>query len=716
MTPNNWFKVRRIDTKHGKHLVLGHYVTIRNKCACVSRSIYQTTNIHQVNMVSYAVHYELNRTHHQETILSDFGSMRLDMTKEQPQVLYVAMATWIPKCNMVTYQSHQQQINSEDVSITEDGQSVQKVLDNSTSNNVDLDSTEQSEGSKVTTEEETSIDHKADSITQDSLDILNISVSSALEVASTPKKVLTPKQLQKKLESEKKKLERQKEREEREKQKNEEKERILAEKQKLKQQKEAEKQKVFEEKQKQLQLKQKEKEVKEEQKRKEREEKEQKRKEKEEKEEQKRRERELEKQKKQQELEERNKEKQREEEKKQKTAALFANFFKKSDGVEREKKIEKNNSTFMPFEIKSDMRLPPIRRKILSDECLNKLDEFIKKQNEDASYLKDLKLGKIKPTISFKTWPDEDSDNDLILLEDDKDLGETICDSTSNVKKMRAKFFLFHENRRPPYFGTWRKKSDIIRPRKPLVEDTKYFNYEEDSDDDWEEEEQGESLDVSGDEDDKDIENEQDDYEVDNDFFVPHGHLSEDEMDDEEDAKLSPESLKQKLKLLKDAFDEDMKSKTHKLKPRSIGCIWINKKGDNIEEGIQRYLQPFAIFHSGPIEIKSRCEIFVSSPDKKKNKTPQELSKEHVLLFFKVIHGSRKKKKLLIEEFLTYMANQGIQVEVSKANLLRYLKQSATYKKCKENGPLKNKYGWFLNDDIKKQYNITLGLDNEDKK
>lgn len=39
-------------------------------------------------------------------------------------------------------------------------------------------------------------------------------------------------------------------------------------------------------------------------------------------------------------------------------------------------------------------------------------------------------------------------------------------------KLYRAKFFKFHENRRPPYYGTWRKKSETVRPRKPFGLDT----------------------------------------------------------------------------------------------------------------------------------------------------------------------------------------------------------------------------------------------------
>lgn len=62
----------------------------------------------------------------------------------------------------------------------------------------------------------------------------------------------------------------------------------------------------------------------------------------------------------------------------------------------------------------------------------------------------------------------------------------------------RAKFLQFHTDVRPAYFGTWRKKSRYIKPRRPLAEDRQRFDYENDSADEWEEEEPGESVD-SGD-------------------------------------------------------------------------------------------------------------------------------------------------------------------------------------------------------------------------
>lgn len=61
------------------------------------------------------------------------------------------------------------------------------------------------------------------------------------------------------------------------------------------------------------------------------------------------------------------------------------------------------------------------------------------------------------------------------------------------------------------------------------------FDYEVDSADEWEEEEPGESLHGSDDEKDKESE---DEYEVDNSIFVPHGYLSDDEGDEEENEEV----------------------------------------------------------------------------------------------------------------------------------------------------------------------------------
>ena len=72
---------------------------------------------------------------------------------------------------------------------------------------------------------------------------------------------------------------------------------------------------------------------------------------------------------------------------------------------------------------------------------------------------------------------------------------DEIIVAPANVGRMHAKFLQFGENRRPAYWGTWRKQTKTVGPRRPFGKDESIFDYEIDSDDEWEEEvEPGESL------------------------------------------------------------------------------------------------------------------------------------------------------------------------------------------------------------------------------
>ncbi|XP_063539586.1 chromatin assembly factor 1 subunit A-like [Cydia strobilella] len=419
---------------------------------------------------------------------------------------------------------------------------------------------------------------------------LNDSVS---ESASTPAANLTPKQMQKKLESAKKREEREKDKQEREKKRQEEKEEKARQRQEKddakkreREEKEEQKRKEKEEKEKQKELEKKLREEKEEQKKKEREEKEeQRRKEKEARDEEKR--------KKQEALE---LEKQEQELKKKKAAEAFVNFFVPKQKEKEPKAIVSQNSILSSFTIKADMRLAPLIRVELSDMQKIDMDKLISDQKlvEKDLYLKNLKKEGVKIGRSGKTWPltDKEEDDDVMIVEDElpaiEGAEEVLACEEATREKLRPKLFSFHENKRPPYWGTWRKKSAFVTARRPFGQE-KQLDYDVDSDEDWEEEQEGESLDgsVAGDDDEPD-----DDYEVDNEVFVPHGYLSDEEatMDEEEDKdnvlSLSPETQKARLKNLEDEFESEMKKPTEKLKPRLYGLIWETKDGGKPEKCI----------------------------------------------------------------------------------------------------------------------------------
>ncbi|XP_020593515.1 chromatin assembly factor 1 subunit FAS1 [Phalaenopsis equestris] len=125
----------------------------------------------------------------------------------------------------------------------------------------------------------------------------------------------------------------------------------------------------------------------------------------------------------------------------------------------------------------------------------------------------------------------------------DKQLGECAEASTNNQKCQNIlensppnclvkKLLQFDKSNRPAYYGTWSRKS-IIGPRNPFRIDPD-LDYEVDSDEEWEEEEPGESLsDCEKDKEDEVLDEENmkegSDDESEDSFLVPDGYLSENE-------------------------------------------------------------------------------------------------------------------------------------------------------------------------------------------
>ena len=286
-------------------------------------------------------------------------------------------------------------------------------------------------------------------------------------------------------------------------------------------------------------------------------------------------------------------------EKAKKEANVFKSFFKKEDPTEKKESVNAKPSeeisagNLTVFTVKDNMRLAPLVR---ADTLRAKrsIDSLDMPCGPDGLYLAQLK-GDYTPGKQGRTWPyekpgEKDADDVEILEDDDEesDLEDDLDETNINIimrkgdksMKFRAKLLKFHENQRPAYWGTWTKTSQFISGRKPFGRDEETFDYDYDSDDDWEEEEEGESL--SDDEKDKEDEEENEDYEVDNEFFVPHGYLSDEEEDKEEDEVLDPETAKEKQKLAARAFEKEHKKKTAELKPRLWGCYFPD--GEEIQD------------------------------------------------------------------------------------------------------------------------------------
>nr|CAD7589349.1 unnamed protein product [Timema genevievae] len=552
---------------------------------------------------------------------------------------------------------------------------------------------------------------------------------------------LTPKQLQKQMDSAKKKEEREKQRLEKEKKRTEEKE----ERAKQKQEKEEQRRKEREEK--------------DEQKKKEKEEKEKKRQaeidlkneEKKAKEDERKAKEEERRRKEDVRLQEKKLKEQAEEEakrKKEKEVAAFTSFFvsRKSDTRHPEEPVEAERQNFMPFMVKAGMRLATVSRTNLSIDRKKLLDEALTEQHSSTLYLDQLKNKEITPRTDVKTWPLSDIQDEVMIIDDEMaemDKENLVVESHPMVSIPRPKCLLFAENRRPPYWGTWTKKSSLIGPRRPFGKEEKLFDYEVDSDDEWEEEEPGESL--HGSDDEKESE---DEYEVDNEFFVPHGYLSDEENSGEEET-VTPEGMKAKLKLLELEFEQEMKHKTERIKPRLIGCIWTIGQENTAGVQFMKLLNSWrAVYRDTPIST-SVPEKETSSPtspgqDSRLAKTPNTGSKSRkfpdtaVPELIKLVHGSLNSRAFLLREFLAHWNKQhslnnsqsttpetdprqadeaSNTVALSQKSISNKIKEIARWQACPEEGPMFGRKCWYVLKEIRSENNLSdLALLNKEWK
>ncbi|KAM7311615.1 chromatin assembly factor 1 subunit A [Ixodes scapularis] len=292
-----------------------------------------------------------------------------------------------------------------------------------------------------------------------------------------------------------------------------------------------------------------------------REEEKQKREEERQKKEEERQKKEEERQKKEEERQKKEEEKKRakeeQEKKQQKEKAIFANFFVKRTEPKQASEGGGGSAAaavgaFRPFQLKDGMTLASfVPQDVLRHFDASALDQLL--QAQDASE---------KGWLARKAFP-----------------RRTLQTPRRQEQRPRAKLLQFCENVRPAYWGTWRKKSQAVSGRRPWGKE-KELDYEVDSEEEWEEEEPGESL--SGTEDEKESE---DDYEVDNDVFVPHGYLSEDEEKGDNDP-MTPETLKARLKLRQEELQAELKSSTARpMRPLVVGCIWQTTGLDPGQQG-----------------------------------------------------------------------------------------------------------------------------------
>ena len=139
----------------------------------------------------------------------------------------------------------------------------------------------------------------------------------------------------------------------------------------------------------------------------------------------------------------------------------------------------------------------------------------------------------------------------------------------NNKRKFPWKTLAFDQQTRPPYCGTFTKRSAVVGPRTPFAQDP-LFDYSYDSGDDWQEDEGGEDVD------DPEVEAELSDAESEQES---EGEF-DDWLDDESEAQMSDEDGDKQTKLqTKQAKRKEVK-RVVKLAPFVKGPCWESSLGE----------------------------------------------------------------------------------------------------------------------------------------
>uniref|UniRef100_A0A8C1ELW2 Chromatin assembly factor 1, subunit A (p150) n=1 Tax=Cyprinus carpio carpio TaxID=630221 RepID=A0A8C1ELW2_CYPCA len=352
--------------------------------------------------------------------------------------------------------------------------------------------------------------------------------------------------------------------------------------------------------------------------------------------------------------------------------AEITRFLQKSKTQLAPKTLASACGKFAPFEIKANMSLAPLTRVQCEDSVLEELDRYLAQPDSTLNGLKD--WTRHKPRRSGPTRPSHSAVRDCVVITDSQK-----ADGVPDRHRYgRMKLLQFHDNYRPAYWGTWCKKSTCISPRYPLRQDKGLLDYEVDSDEEWEEEEPGESLSHSeGDDDDEGGDDDDDD----DGFFVPHGYLSEGEgalEEDEEGGDPEKQKVRQRIKAREWENELMSKGKVKVLESVVRGCLWEG------EEPRVDFLQPYAICMLEPLP---RDEPSTPEQDLSRQQRNEKLLSQLLPL----LHGNVNSSKVIINEFLEFFRQQTSSSTESPQNLndnvppriqiRRIIKEHAVYEK-----------------------------------
>ncbi|CAG5107474.1 Oidioi.mRNA.OKI2018_I69.chr1.g3344.t1.cds [Oikopleura dioica] len=278
-------------------------------------------------------------------------------------------------------------------------------------------------------------------------------------------------------------------------------------------------------------------------------------------------------------LEEKEKERllieEREEKARQQRAKFFQSFSKKRLSTKIEK-IE-DEPRWTPFVAHKEQFLCPVIYRQWSESEEDDFEKFLKLLREKGFSCEESKYFHELKNRPFRRRPKRErrkkTDDECFLI--NPELEQALKEGA------RFKYFNFHTDYRPPFYGTNRSTSTEINPRRPLALDPN-LDYEYDSGEDWEEEPEGEDVESGNEKMSDEEEMDEDDQDG---FFVPHGYLSDDEEnaacdpDDPEDRR--PKLTEKELQEREERFQKMRKRRLRKLIAFTEGPIYSDEEDDD---------------------------------------------------------------------------------------------------------------------------------------
>uniref|UniRef100_A0A7E4V3T1 Chromatin assembly factor 1 subunit A n=1 Tax=Panagrellus redivivus TaxID=6233 RepID=A0A7E4V3T1_PANRE len=252
---------------------------------------------------------------------------------------------------------------------------------------------------------------------------------------------------------------------------------------------------------------------------------------------------------------------------------------KNEEALKKEKLLKRQSNLLMNFVVKKAKPEPKLLA-APSDHWLFRPLE--KKENMEMAQIHS------RPPLT-----DEEKEKLLTTRVEKSDYLEKLKRPNFKRNPDKVKLFQFHENYRPPYYGTWRKTSTVITGRNPFATLEPSINYEEDSDAEWENDEEGDEC-VSEDEEEDDGAANSDNE--DDGFIVEHGYLSNDEGLSEDEKEHLPEETDEERKVRlaerakqwkEEQRQKQRRHKTKELKPNNLGPMYLSAVPEDFPQLIE---------------------------------------------------------------------------------------------------------------------------------